>query len=124
MNQAALAVLIAGLLPIVCAGFSKWGAKDYDNANPRAWLEKQEGLRARANAAQQNSFEAFALFAAGVLLALQAEPDPQVVALTCWFFIAMRVLYIYCYISNRASLRSIVWMAGLAAVVRLYWLAF
>lgn len=59
MNHAVLTVLIAGLLPIVCAGIAKWGVKNYDNHQPRSWLALQEGYRARANAAQENSFEAF-----------------------------------------------------------------
>lgn len=53
-------LLIMGLLPIVCAGISKAGARSYDNRNPREWLAAQEGYRKRAVAAQQNSWEAFA----------------------------------------------------------------
>lgn len=123
MNQAALTVLIAGLLPIVCAGIAKAGAKGYDNRNPRAWMARQEGRRARADAAQQNSFEAFPLFAAGVALALWAGADPQAVAQCGWFFVAMRLAYIYCYVTDRSSLRSMVWFLGLAAVIRLFVLA-
>jgi uncharacterized MAPEG superfamily protein len=123
MNHAVLTVLIAGLLPIVCAGIAKWGVKNYDNHQPRSWLALQEGYRARANAAQENSFEAFPLFAAGVALALWREVDAQAIAQCGWFFVAMRVAYIYCYVADRASLRSLVWCLGLAAAVRLYVLA-
>ncbi|MEY4442128.1 MAG: hypothetical protein RL442_1128, partial [Pseudomonadota bacterium] len=35
LYDAILPVLIAGLLPIVCAGVAKWGAKSYDNRQPR-----------------------------------------------------------------------------------------
>ena len=123
MNQAVLTVLIAGLLPIVCAGIAKWGVKDFDNRHPRQWLTTLEGRRARANAAQENSFEAFPVFAVGVALALFREADPLAVAQCGWFFVAMRVAYIYCYVSDRSSLRSLVWCLGLAAVIRLYVLA-
>lgn len=123
MNQAVLTVLIAGLLPIVCAGIAKWGVKDFDNRHPRQWLATLEGRRARANAAQENSFEAFPLFAVGVALALFREADALAVAQCGWFFVAMRVAYIYCYVSDRSSLRSLVWCLGLAAVIRLYVLA-
>jgi hypothetical protein len=41
----------------VCAGIAKWGDKSYDNQQPREWLAHQDGYRARADAAQQNSFE-------------------------------------------------------------------
>lgn len=123
MSHIVLTVLLAGLLPIVCAGIAKWGVKNYDNHNPRTWLALQEGHRARANAAQQNSFEAFPLFATGVVLALVREVDTAAVAQCCWFFILMRVLYIYSYVTDRATLRSVVWSLGLAAVIRLFVLA-
>lgn len=124
MISAALAVMVAGLLPIVCAGMAKWGARDYDNRDPRAWMARQDGRRARANAAQNNSLEAFPFFAAAVVLALQAGSDAQLVAQWAWLFVALRVLYIGCYVADRASWRSIVWLLGLAVVIRLYALAF
>ena len=123
MNQAVMTVLVAGLLPIVCAGVAKWGAKSYDNHEPRAWMARQEGRRARADAAQANSLEAFPFFAAAVILALHQGANAEYVAQLGWWFIAARVVYIYCYVTDRASLRSIVWLLGLAAVLRLYSLA-
>lgn len=123
MNDVVLTVLIAGLLPIVCAGIAKWGAKGYDNQQPREWLAQQEGHRARANAAQQNSFEAFPLFASGVALAWLSEVELEDIAQCGWFFIAMRLVYIYCYVTNQATWRSVSWALGLAAVLRLYVLA-
>ncbi len=123
MNQIVATLLIAGLLPIVCAGIAKWGAKDYDNNQPRIWMAEQDDWRARANAAQQNSFEAFPLFAGGVLLALVTGTDHAQIAQTCWVFIAARILYIYCYVSNQSTLRTIVWLVGYIAVIRLYLIA-
>lgn len=123
MNLAVLAVLVAGLLPIVCAGIAKWGASGYDNHDPRAWMARQQGHRARADAAQSNSFEAFPFFAAAVVLALHRGASVEQVALWAWVFVALRLLYIYCYVSDRASWRSIVWVLALVAVVRLYVLA-
>jgi len=123
MNQAVLAVLLAGLLPIVCAGIAKWGAKGYDNHDPRAWLARQQGLRARANAAQQNSFEAFPFFAVAVALALHSGASAEAVAPWAWGFVAMRVAYIFCYVTDRASLRSVLWTVALVFVIRIYGLA-
>lgn len=68
MNWTYFSLLIAGVLPVACAGIAKLGFKEYDNHNPRAWLAKQTGFRARSNAAQSNNFEAFPFFAAGVAL--------------------------------------------------------
>ena len=124
MMSAALPVMVAGLLPILCAGISKWGARDYDNHDPRAWLARQDSWRARANAAQNNSLEAFPFFAAAVLLALHGGADAAVVAQWGWAFVALRLVYIYCYVADRASLRSIVWLLGLAVVIRLFAMAF
>jgi MAPEG family len=70
-------LLFAALLPIVCAGIAKWGVfgksrkeGGYDNHSPRQWLERQSGWRARANAAQANTFEALPFFFATVTVDL------------------------------------------------------
>lgn len=123
MNMAVLIVMLVGLLPVLCAGIAKWGAKGYDNHNPRDWMAKQGGFRARADAAQKNSLEAFPLFAAGVGLALIRDVNFDLIVQCCWFFLAMRVFYIYCYVTDRATMRSIVWTFGLLSVLRLYVLA-
>jgi uncharacterized MAPEG superfamily protein len=107
----------------VCAGIAKRGAKGYNNHDPRAWLAKQEGHRARADAAQQNSFEAFPLFAIGVALAWHGGAELEALALWSWLFVALRVVYIGCYLADRASLRSLVWVLGLAVTIRLYFMA-
>jgi len=73
MTTALWCLMIAALLPIVCTGIAKWGFKGFDNNRPREWLARQDGWRARANAAQQNSWEAFAIFSAAVLTAHVVE---------------------------------------------------
>ena len=106
MTTALACVLIAGILPIVCTGIAKAGARGYDNHDPRGWLARQTGYRARANAAQANSFEAFPLFAAGVLAAQwMAAPQPRVDAIAM-AFIAARVAYIGCFLADVAIARS------------------
>ena len=120
MNIALACVLTAGVLPIVAAVVSKWGFRGYDNRNPRAWLAGQTGFRARANAAQANSWEAFAFFAPSVLAALWAQvPQTRVDALALTF-IAARVLYLVLYVADRATLRSLVWTVGWGCSVALY----
>ena len=69
MTTALWCVLIAGLLPYGATLTAKIGGAKFDNANPRDWLGGQSGFRRRANAAQLNSFEAFPLFAAAVIVA-------------------------------------------------------
>ncbi len=113
MSTALWCLLIAGLMPIICAGISKWGASDFDNASPREWLARQEGHRKRANAAQANSWEAFALFSTAVLVALHNNVDAQKLDNLAVFFIVSRVLFIAFYLMDRSTLRSLAWLAGL-----------
>lgn len=120
MSIALWCLLLAALLPIGCTGIAKWGFEGFDNRRPREWLARQEGWRARANAAQQNSWEAFAIFTAAVLTAeLVGAPQGSVDALAL-LFIAARLAYIAAYLADRASLRSLVWLIGLGASLALF----
>ena len=88
-------ILVAALLPILCAGLAKAGNKDgFDNHNPRAWLQKQSGWHARANAAQANTFEALPFFMAAVVIAHQLQAGQGLLDLLAVAFIALRLLYI------------------------------
>jgi uncharacterized MAPEG superfamily protein len=116
-------VLVAGLMPVVCAGIAKSGMRNYDNHDPRAWLATQTGFRARANAAQANCFEAFPFFAIGVVLALLTGVDPFVVDLLGVLFVAARVAYVACYLADKPKFRSIFWTVGYIAVIAFYVLA-
>ena len=33
-------ILIAGLMPVFTIAVAKYGRRDFDNAEPRAWLDK------------------------------------------------------------------------------------
>ena len=123
-------MVAAGLLPIVCAGIAKSGRfgqprsqGGYDNHDPRAWLARQSGWRARANAAQANSFEALPLFLAGVLVAQASGARPAVVDGLALAFVALRVGYIACYLADRDLLRSALWTGGMAVTVALFFSA-
>jgi uncharacterized MAPEG superfamily protein len=120
MTIALWCLMIAALLPIICTGIAKWGFEGFDNRRPREWLAQQSGWRARANAAQANSWEAFAIFTAGVLTAhLVAAPQARIDALAL-VFIAARVAYILCYVTDKAALRSLVWLVGLGASLAMF----
>ena len=117
-------ILIAALLPVLCAGLSKAGSfgksrseGGFDNHNPRAWLQQQKGWRARANAAQANTFEALPFFMAAVVIAHQLGAAQGWLDLLAVAFIALRLLYIALYVADWAALRSMVW--GLALLVNI-----
>lgn len=123
MSIATVCLLVACVLPIVCAGLAKregLATGTFDNRHPRAWLAAREGAAARANAAQMNSWEALPIFLGGVLHAeLHHAPAAYVDALA-GAFIACRVVYIALYVGDRASFRSVVWSGGLVASLALY----
>jgi uncharacterized MAPEG superfamily protein len=119
MTTALWCVLIAGLLPYFAAVTAKAGTR-FDNNNPRDWLAKQEGYRRRANAAQANSFEAFPLFAAAVIVAMLTQAPQDRVDVLALGFIAARVAYLGCYLADWAILRSITWFVGIVCAVMIF----
>ena len=113
-------VWVAALLPIVCAGIAKWGTfgkprRDggFDNENPRAWLARQTDWRARANAAQANSFEALPFFMGAVIIAHQLGAYQTRLDLLAFVYVVLRVVFILLYVANLASVRSLVWALAL-----------
>ena len=130
MTLANYCILVAGLLPIVCAGIAKskgFGKRrrdgGFDNHNPRAWLANLSGWQARANAAQANSFEALPLFIAGVLVAQQMQaPQGRIDALAL-AFVAARLAFIALYLADKATLRSLAWTLGVGCSVALFFSA-
>ncbi len=123
MTIAYFCVLLNGILPIIWAGFAKktLGFKMRDNANPREFLARATGAAQRANWAQQNAWEAFAPFAAAVLIAVQSGVSLETVNLCAVVFTLARVAYGVFYITNKDKLRSSVWMIGMAANMALYY---
>lgn len=113
-------VLVVALLPIMCAGLAKAGKfgtprRDggYDNADPRAWLARQTDWRARANAAQANSFEALPFFIGAVLIAHQLGAAQARLDILAFLFVVLRLLYIMMYVSGMSTARSGVWTLAL-----------
>ena len=124
-------VLVAALLPILCAGIAKSGMfgkpraqGGYDNHDPRAWLAQQRDWRARANAAQANSFEAMPFFIGAVIIAHQlgAAQTPLDILALGWIF--LRLLYILLYVADQAMLRSGVWTLALLVNVGILFLGY
>jgi len=124
MTIAFWCVLVTGLLPFVAIGIAKADKEFLRNNNqPRDWEAKFTGKRARAHAAHLNTFEAFPLFAAAVIIAAFCKAPPTIVDNIAIAFLLARVVYIWCYVADRATLRSVVWMVGLALTISLYFVA-
>ncbi|WP_407310569.1 MAPEG family protein [Pseudomonas sp. nanlin1] len=84
----------------------------YDNNQPRAQQARLTGLGARALAAHQNSFEAFILFAVGVLMAHTTQTQGFLIDGLAIVFVIARIAYLGLYLADRASLRSMAWVVG------------
>jgi uncharacterized MAPEG superfamily protein len=56
-------------------------------------------------------------------LALLTGVDPQLVDTLSLFFLAMRVAYVFFYITDKAKWRTMVWSAAYLTVVAFYALA-
>ena len=109
-------VLAAALLPYLCAylaksaGFGKPRSQGgFDNADPRGWLARLEGWKARANAAQANSFEALPLFIAAVLIAHQVRAPQTRLDILAMLFVTLRIIYIAMYVAGLPTARSAIW---------------
>lgn len=113
-------ILIAGLLPILTVAAAKFGSKDFDNGEPRAWLDKQGGMRRRADYAHRNHFEAFPFFAAAVLVAKQTGAAPGWIDGLAMAFIAARLVYTAFYLTDVPNLRSVSWTIGYLCVIGLF----
>lgn len=120
MTIAFWCLLAAGVLPLIWVGYAKAGGGPYDNHAPRDFLAGVEGAARRAHWAEQNAYEAFPLFAAGVLVAHVAGADPVVRDLLAVMFLAARIGHGLCYIADLAALRSAVWLLGWVCSVGLF----
>lgn len=122
MTIAFWCVLVAAFLPFPCALAAKW-SRQFDNHHPRDYLERTQGWRRRAHAAQLNAFEAFPAFAAAVIinrivLGPNAWADTLAIA-----FVLFRIAYSVLYMADLAALRSLAWFGGAICTVALFILA-
>jgi uncharacterized MAPEG superfamily protein len=123
MTLADLMLLAAVILTIASIGPAKFdGTKQFDNANPRDPGFYRSGLRARAQGAHQNGFEAFPFFAAAVVLAeMRHVPQGWLDGLAV-AFVVLRVVFVGLYLADRPSLRSVAWSAGFVCNLAIFFM--
>lgn len=120
MSTAYWCILVAAFLPYAWTALAKRSGERYDNRDPRGWLARQQNpLSVRANAAHLNAFEAFAPFAASVLMAQLAGVAPGRVSLLAIAFVAFRILHGIFYLAGRHYLRTAAWLGGFTCVLAL-----
>lgn len=119
MTIAFWCVLVAAMLPYLTIAIGKYDRK-YDNRSPRDWEDRLEGKQRRAVFAHYNHFEAFAVFAAAVIVAHLAGASQAWSNVLAVAFISFRVAYTWAYLADRHLLRSILWALGMACVIGLF----
>mgnify|MGYP001562862160 FL=1 len=124
-------VLIAALLPMGCAWLAKSGGlgksrKDggFDNHDPRAWMARQTDWRARANAAQANSFEALPFFIGAVIIAHLLGAGQTLLDMLALLFVLLRIFYVMMYVADMPTARSAVWAAGFLVNVAILFIGY
>lgn len=125
-SHAIIAVVVACLLPFVCAFLAKLvGGFDFktDNQNPREFLAKSTGLSARLNASQANSFEGLPMFIGAVVFAMYAFVPQNIVNAVAWLYVLLRVIYVMAYAMNLALFRSVIWVLSLTCCLQLFYLS-
>ena len=120
MSIAFVCVLVAGLMPYLWTLVAKTRGRGFDNANVRTWQAGLSGVAMRAHAAHLNSFEAFPLFATAVIVARITGADQARVDMLALAFIGLRLLFGMLYLADKATLRSVVWLAGMVCVVTIF----
>lgn len=107
-------IFLAALLPFVAAGSAKFGGSSFTNHEPRDWLAKQTGWRWRANAAQANLFESLPFFYAALIYAYFSGVEPSLIQYYGVVWLVLRFIYIFAYIKDKATLRSLLWVLAFA----------
>jgi len=120
-------LLFVSVLPVVIAGI---GAKlridqlgSLDNHHPRVQAGELRGTAARAYAAQQNAWEALAVFTAAVMVAHLARADSEASAMAALVFVVARVLHAVAYIADQPPVRSTAFLVGMLCCLTLFGLA-
>ena len=113
----AVALYLLTIVPVKWLSYSK-----YDNARPRDPAFYEDAIRARALGAHLNGIEAFPFFAAAVLLAEFRLGPQHLIDELAVLFLIVRIAYVFTYLGNRPTLRSILWAIGFAINAGIFFL--
>ena len=116
MSIALWCLFIAGLLHVLSKtplfrAQSK-SPQGYDNSNPREQQASLGRMGKRALAAHQNQLESFPIFAAGILVATATGMVSSAIDYLAIAYIIARVAYIFYYLNDKPTLRTLVWGVG------------
>jgi uncharacterized MAPEG superfamily protein len=130
MGFVVISILVAAVLPFVWllatawptsspAAVARWGP-GWDNHDVRASSRQLVGWRRRAHLAQLNGHEAFAPFAAALILTELARVPTTWVRPLAVVYLVLRVFYGICYVADWSLWRTVMWSAAALAVLALF----
>ena len=122
MTIAEWCVFASLMLYLLSIGSVKWLRSGFDNSKPRDPAFYGDPIAARALGAHQNGIEAFPFFAAAVLLAEFRACPQNLINELALLFVIVRIAYVFTYIGNRPTLRSILWSIGFGINIAIFFL--
>jgi uncharacterized MAPEG superfamily protein len=123
MTAAEWCIFGAVMLYLLTIASVKWiGFRRFDNASPRDPAFYSDPLRSRALGAHQNGIESFPFFAVAVLLAEYRAGPQQLIDELAVLFLIVRVAYVFTYLGDRPTLRSILWSTGFAINLAIFFM--
>ncbi len=119
------AMVVASLLPLSMAILAKafGGFRLADNEHPRHFLQNTTGAAARANAAQQNSYETLPIFLIAVVVAMLFFVPQLIINKLAWLYVLIRIGFCVAYITNLSIFRSVLWVLSMICPLMLFYLA-
>lgn len=109
------------LFPYFFTTLAKFSPR-FNNHKPREYLQNLTGWRQRANYIQLNSFEINPAFGIAVVIAQLMSKNQLSIDQLAVTFVASRVCYAICYLSDKAAFRTLFWGIGIACVVGLFFI--
>jgi uncharacterized MAPEG superfamily protein len=107
---------------LTIAPFKVTGSPQFDNSRPRDPAFYDDPIRARALGAHINGIETFPFFAVAVLLAEFRTAPQNLINELAVLFLIVRIAFVFTYLGNRPTLRSILWNIGFAINVAIFFM--
>lgn len=127
MHTVIASLLAAVFMPIVCSWiggyFRHKQLGTVDNKYPRLQVAKLEGPGHRAYAAQQNCWEALAMFSAALLAVHMSGMALEAITTLCLVFVIARLVYIACYLADLDVMRSLSFLVSFGICISLFYKA-
>ncbi len=95
-----------------------------DNKTPRVQSTLLTGTGARVVAAQQNAWEALAVYIAALVAVSATTVSPDKTVTVCVLLLVARILHAVFYIINKDLLRSAAFLVGYGSCMYMFYLAF